>query len=117
MTEKHFMHVPRYGIPQTTSWPRAIAKIRGQATETCSQTFPCLLFLPTGLSPPLVSHTRPSRSFPDLQTSPMPSLVLSVPTLQSARHVSVKAVRFLGFVRTIYPFKRKVQEISSCLLL
>lgn len=36
----------------------------------------------------------------------MPSLVLGVPTLQSARHVSVKTIRLLGVVRTIYPFKR-----------
>lgn len=102
-TEKHFMHVPRYGIPQTTSWSRAIAKTRGQATETCSQTFPCL-FPTRGLSLPPTHKTF--EIFSRLPHLLMPSLVLGVPTLQSARHVSVKTIRLLGVVRTIYPFKR-----------
>lgn len=58
------MHVPRYGIPQTTSWPRAIAKTRGQATETCGQTFPCLI---PNTGPLSASHTQDLRDL--FQTS------------------------------------------------
>lgn len=91
------MHVPRYGIPQTTSWPRAIAKAHLQATETCGQTFPCL------------SHTRPSRSFPHLPTSSCPGLSWVCQSFTRPRHVSVMAVRFLGVVNTIYPFRRRAR--------
>lgn len=98
LIEKHFMHVPRYGIPQTillatSHSPRLLGRPQKRLVKPSLASF---------------SHTRhagPSRSFPALHTSSRPGLSWVVPTVQPGRHVSVGTVRLLGIVTIIYPFR------------
>lgn len=75
LIEKHFMHVPRYGIPQTnllatSHSPRLLGRPQKHVVKPSLASFS------------RTRHTGPSRSFPALHTSSRPGLSWVVPTLQ-----------------------------------